>query len=345
MDWSKGFSAQYYITVVDKPTWRDTVTEDGAPRIDITGGTVKRTMDSLRESADINCINYSTDREQLIRVWLDAKQDGESSHTPLFTGLASSPKRSINGRLETNALQCYSVLKIAQDILLPRGWYAPTGINGGNLIRNLLAPIGAPIHIAENSPALKSAIISESNENNLSMVDKILDAMKTDTMAWRLMLNGKGEIFIEPINKEPVASFSSVDNDILEPTLDITYDWYACPNICRVVSGDTSAIARDDDPNSMVSTINRGREIWIEDTSCYLNENETLADYARRYLKEAQYVATNISYTRRFDPDLRPEKVVRLNYPEQQIFGNFLITSHNIALDHGGRTSEEVVKI
>ena len=289
MDWSKGFSAKYYMTVVDKSSWRD------FGRIELTGGKIKRTMNDLRESADLNCVDYSSDIEQLIRVWLDAKQDGESSHIPLFTGLASSPGRSINGRYESNALQGYSVLKIAQDILLPRGWYAPTGIGGGNLIKKLLSPIGAPIHLSENSPALKSAIISESNENNLSMTDKILDAID-----WRLRLDGRGEIYIEPINKDPIVRFSSIDNDILELSVDVTYDWYNCPNVYRAVMGDTSAIARDDDPNSLLSTVNRGREIWYEDSNCYLNENETLADYTKRKLKDAQYVAYKLSYARRF---------------------------------------------
>ena len=334
MDWSKGFSARYYVTVVDRNSWRD------IDRIEITGGSVKRSFSDLRESADINCVSYNSDSEQLIRVWLDAKQGSDSSHTPIFTGLATSPGRDINGRLETNNIQCYSILKIAQDILLPGGWYAPAEANSGSLIRNLLSVTGAPISIAENSPGLKTAIISEQGENNLSMVDKILDAMN-----WRLKLTGRGEIIIEPILKDPVVIFSAIENDVLELSLQVTYDWYSCPNVFRAISGDSVAIARDDSIDSPFSTINRGREIWAEETSCYLNENETLADYARRRLKELQQVAYEISYTRRFDPDVRVSDVVTISYPEQNIFGNFLVTDQNIDLSYGGSTSEEAVKI
>lgn len=119
MDWYKGFSSSYYISVLDRSTWRD------LRRIEITGGTIKREDSELRESADIDCVNYSETTEQIIRVWLDARQNGGSSHIPLFTGLATSPGKTINGRLVTNTIECYSVLKIAQDMLLPRGWYAP----------------------------------------------------------------------------------------------------------------------------------------------------------------------------------------------------------------------------
>ena len=334
MDWSSGYSSRCYISVVDRLSWRD------VDEINITGGTVKRAMSDLRDSADINCVRYSSDREQIIRVWLDAKQGGTSSHTPLFTGLATSPGRNINGRYETNTLQCYSILKIAQDILLPRGWYAPAAANGASLVKNLLSVIGAPMQIAEHAPTLKYAIIAEQNENNLSMADKILDAMD-----WRMRISGRGEIIIEPIVREPIGLFGASANDVIELSLSVSYDWYNCPNVYRAVIGDTSAVARDDSLDSPFSTVNRGREVWVEDNGCYLSENETLADYARRRLKEAQQVNTSISYTRRFDPNIMVEDIVTLNYPEQGILGNYLITSQSIDLSRGGRTSEEVIKV
>lgn len=334
IDWSKGFSARYYISVIDRITRRD------IRRLKITAGSIKREDSELRESARLDCVNYSENTEQLVRVWLDAKQNGNSSHIPLFTGLATSPGRSINGTLVTNTLECYSVLKIAQDILLPRGWYAPKGINGGDLIKDLLSVIPVDISIAENSPGLNSAIIAENGENHLSMADKILELMN-----WRLTLDGYGNIYIHPYEKEPVAIFDSLNNDVLEPTLSVTYDWYECPNIYRAVLDDSYAVARDDSPDSPLSTVNRGREVWLEDSSAYLNENETLAEYAERMLKLAQRVSTTISYDRRFDPNTYVSDVVRLNYPAQKISGDFLITSQSITLGYNAKTSEEVIMV
>lgn len=334
MDWDKGFSARYYISVIDRATWRD------LRRLEITGGTIKREDSELRESADINCVNYSETTEQIIRVWLDAKQNGNSSHIPLFTGLATSPGRNINGRLVTNTLECYSVLKIAQDILLERGWYAPRGINGGDLIKTLLSVIPVNIEIAENSPGLDSAIIAEDGENRLSMTNKILDLMN-----WRLTLDGYGNIYIHPYDREAVTIFDSINNDVLEPSLTVTYDWFNCPNVYRATLEDSYAIARDNDPDSPLSTVNRGREVWYEDSYAYLQENETLAEYANRALKTAQQTATTISYTRRFDPNVYVTDVVGLNYPEQKIIGNYMVISQTITLGYNAKTSEEVVMI
>lgn len=335
LDWSKGFSARYYISILDRDTWRD------LRRIEIISGTIKREDSDLRESADIDCINYSETTEQLIRVWLDARQNGLSSHIPLFTGLATSPGKDIEGYLTSNTLECYSILKIAQDMLLPRGWYAPKGINGGELIKELLGVIpGINISISDNSPGLKSAIIAEDGENRLSMTDKILILME-----WRMKLDGYGNIYIEPYDQNSIKTFDSLNNDVLEPSVTVKYDWYDCPNIYRAVLDDSYAIARDDDPNSPVSTINRGREVWHEDSSVYLQENETLAEYAERALRSAQRASLSISYDRRFDPNVYISDVVRLNYPAQGITGNYLVKSQNTTLGYNARTSEEVVKL
>ena len=154
-----------------------------------------------------------------------------------------------------------------------------------------------------------------------------------------------GEIIIEPVQKDPIVLFNSLDNDVIELSLNVSYDWYSCPNVYRAVSGDTVAVARDDDPDSKFSTVNRGREIWVEDTDCYLNEEETIADYAKRRLKEEQQVSYTMSYKRRFDPDVTVGDIATINYPEQDIFGNFLITSQDIELNYGAKTSEEVIKV
>lgn len=334
MEWDKGYSALYYATILDKTTMYD------VDRIEITGGSIKRTTTDLRESADLNCVDYDISTEQYVRVWLDTKQEGASSHTPLFTGIATSPSRDINGRYITNTLECYSILKIAQDILLPRGWYAPAGTDGGALVAKLLEVIGVNIDVAPNAPSLASAIIAEDGENNLSMSDKILNAMN-----WRMKLDGYGNIAIEPYDRDRLATFNPITNDILEPSLTITYDWFNCPNVFRAVSDNQYAIARDESPDSPYSIPNRGREIWAEETSCDFNDGESLAQYAMRMLKTYQRVATEISYTRRFLPNIYPSDVVELNYPAQKIFGRFIVTDQTIDLGYGAKTSEEVMEL
>ena len=104
-------------------------------------------------------------------------------------------------------------------------------------------------------------------------------------------------------------------------------------------------IARDDSEDSALSTINRGREIWMEETDCYLNAGETIAEYAKRRLEEEQMQYYTASYTRRFYPDVKTTDIISIHYPGNDFAGTFVITSQNISLGHGASVSESVQKI
>ena len=332
VDYSKGYSASCYAERVDPATWRDV----GVIRL--TGGTIKRETTGKRQSADISCVRYSFPVEQWVRVYMDIRQDGETAHVPLFTGIAVSPGDDINGRLTINTLTCFSVLKPCEDVLLPRGSYAPTGMNGAELVRRLLSVSPAPVTVADSSPALAETIVAEDGESCLSMADKILDAI-----GWRLRIDGDGTIRIMPPASEPSARFDPAGNDMIEPQVKITADWYSCPNVLIVVAGDVTGIARDDDPDSPLSTVSRGREVWKQE-SCSLSAGESVAEYARRRLRELQRVRQTVSYTRRYLPDVMPGDIVGLNYPEQELTGNYGVQSQSITLGYGARTAEQIYK-
>lgn len=337
MNWALGYSARYYMTEVDWSTMKD------LSRIEITDGTIKRSLSDLRESADVTCRDYKNKSEQLIRIWLDTKQNGASSHIALFTGLAVCPTDQYSGRHKTNKLECYSMLKIAEDIMLPRGWYVPIEADSGVILKELLSVVGVPIIFPSETPtpAMQQSIIAESGETRLSMTEKVLAAMGN----WRLRLDGYGSIHIEPVPIDLSAVFDSNSNDVIETDISITYDWYSAPNVLRCTLDDSSAEARDEDPNSPLSIQNRGREVWYEDTDVTLCTDETLAEYALRMLAYYQRTATTISYSRRFDPNVYPGDLVRINYPAQEISGTFYITDQSITLGYNARTSEEVIKV
>lgn len=333
MNWDKGFSAAYYATIVDPDTWKD------KKRIELVEGSINRTSTDLRESADIESIDYEEGFENWIRIYLDARQVDGSAHLPLFTGIASSPDRNIDGEYAQNRIQCYSVLKPAADVLLPKGWYAARDFEASSVIVKLLKVCKAPIQVNCEPRRLSSYIIAEQGETNLTMTGKILDAM-----GWRLRILGDGTVQICEEATEPVATFSALKSDVIETQLTVERDMFDCPNVLRVISGNESIEQRDDDPESPLSTISRRREVWREDTSVMLFEGETLKSYARRKLKELQRVSMTAQYDRRYHPDVLPGDMIRLNYPAQDLIGDFFVKSQKITLGHGATTSEEVVQ-
>ena len=333
IDWTKGFTSQYYVSVIDPVTWRD------RERIEIVDGSITKNTTGLLQSADVTCVKYVRGLERWLRIYLIAKQNDETERVALFTGLDSSPDREINGTYETNPVQIYSVLKPADDVLLSRGWYAPAAFVGADLVKQLLSVSPAPIKISDNSPRLQSAIIAEDGETNLSMAHKILKAIN-----WRIKLSGDGIINIVPKSDKASYRLDTMECDIVEPKITVKRDWYQCPNVFRAIEDDLIGIARDDSPDSPLSTVNRGREVWAEDTNCDLNDGESVAEYAIRRLKEEQSANTIIEYDRRFVPDIEPTDLLALNFAAQEIDGTYEIMSQSITLGHGAKVSEEVNK-
>ncbi|OLR55032.1 hypothetical protein BHK98_02495 [Hornefia porci] len=334
MNWKNGFSASYYGYYIDPASWRE------KERFEITGGTITRSEGGLKDSADIECKSYEQGKERYIRIYLDAWQNGSASHVPLFTGLATSPKQDIDGYFETGTLECYSVLKPAADVLLERGYYVPSGVNGAEVVKDLLSVSPAPIFISGASPGISKSIIAEDGETRLSMAEKVLSVI-----GWRMRITGNGTIEICPEAATEAAQFDPIDQDVIEPTISVDYDWYSCPNVFRAVQDDLSSVARDDSPDSPLSTVNRGREVWAEETSCDFNTGESISEYALRSLHELQSIAMTAAYDRRYHPDILVGDVVRLRYPVQGLDGLFQITSQRIELGYGAKTSEEVKKI
>lgn len=330
MEWNKGFSALYHMTLVDPITWHD------VGRVEITGGSIQRESDGMMQSADIDTREFPSG-ERYIRIYLDARQEGGGDTVALFTGLATTPDTDYNGVIESHTVQCYSVLKAADDVLLERGYYVPAGISADVILNQLLSVVPAPVEVADGAPSLLASIVADEDDTYLDMVQRVVAAIH-----WRMRLTGMGEIIIEPYPTATAATFDPLDNDCLETQITVTNDWYSCPNVFRAIDEDMTAIARDDSEDSPLSTINRGREIWAQDTSCDLNDNESIGEYAARRLREEQQNALSATYKRRFMPDIMPDDLIYLKYPEQGLNGVFRVTSQTIDLGYGATTSEEV---
>ena len=331
INYSNGLSATYYAARVNPQTWAD------AGEINIISGSITKNASSdLVVSADIS-VNEDIDAETWIRVYMIAEQSGAKERTPLFTGIASSPSRNINGNTETRKLDCYSVLKVAADILLPVGWFAPARTNGGELIRILLSDLPCPVELDEGSPTIISSFVAGNKDSKLSVAKSIADAIN-----WQIKVLGDGSVRICPKPQTIAGTFDNIENDIIETSVTDNRDIFAVPNVLRVTLDGSTATARDDDPDSVYSTVNRGREIWQQEDA-KLAAGESLGEYAIRKLKELQNPSRKLSYTRRFQPDVDVNDLVSIIYPKQSIGDVFRVKSQTITLSHGAKVKEEVI--
>lgn len=334
MDWNSGYSALYELRSVDPVSWMD------SGFLDFTGGTINRKESGLIESADLKMTDRI--REGWVRVYLLARQANSSARVPVFTGLAMTPQRDLDGTRESYSTECYSVLKPAEDTLTPRGYYVPAGASGAQVAAGLLGVCPAPVTYDENGPSLLEAIVTEDSDTNLSLAQKILESI-----GWRIRISGDGSIRICPAAKDPVTRYSAFDADAIEPKVTDSDDWYECPNCIRVVSGDKYVEVRDEESDLSVGVRKASRggtgEIWKQENVSSIGDGESLAEYALRKLKEAQSHAREIRYYRRFYPDLTVSDLVSLHYPGVGIDGNFRVTSQTLTLGYAVRTDEKVV--
>ena len=182
--------------------------------------------------------------------------------------------------------------------------------------------------------------------SRLDMAWLILDAV-----GWRIRIDGSGTVHICSAASEASAMFDALGNDVIENAVTDSQDWYSVPNCIRVTSGDTYAEFIDDDPDSDVSTIARKEtrggtgEIWMTESASALGDNESLAEYAIRILRQAQEPARSVSYSRRYQPDVLVTDLVIIHLPGIGIDGTFKVTSQRIDLGYGCRTSEEVTQV
>lgn len=336
MDYTKGYKATYYAMLLDPTTWMET------ERVELISGSVSQFASDLRQSAKLTVRDFDQTQELWIRVYMDARQEADVDHVALFTGIVSAPKEKVDGAVATHDLECYSVLEPLDEPMMP-GEYIPYGMNSGEAIRRLLQLTPAPVVIDEGAPALTDYIVAEENETNITMIEKILQAMSTDEVGWQLVIDGDGTIRVRPKPEKPAGAFSAIGCDVIEKSVEKTRDWFRCPNVFKATSGDSVAVARDDDPASPLSTVSRGRERTQMETDVTLAADEGLAEYAKRRLAEEQQVAESADYSRRFIPGIHVGDTVRINY--QHLQGDYEVVSQEITLTYNGQTQEKVERI
>ena len=331
MDFTRGYRAAFYAVLLDPVSWEET------DRVELLSGSVNNISTGLRQTASLKVRDFDRTREHWIRVYMDARQGEDIAHEPLFTGLVSAPREDVEGPVAINDLSCYSVLEPLNQPLLV-GYYIGRGMDAGKAIKSLAGTTPAPVDIPETMPSLDDYIVAEDNETRLTLLDKVLDAI-----GYRMYIAGDGTITIRPKPETVAAIFSASGEDVLESKFSKKRDWFNVPNVYRVSTGNLNEEARDDDPNSPLSTVSRGREIISSERDVSLGSNEGLAEYARRKLYEAQQVAETADYTRRYIPNVHVGDSVRINYDGLQ--GTYLVLSQTINLTYNGQTAEQVERV
>lgn len=333
---------EYY--VVDSGTWMD------KEKI-TTVKSCKITRDSDTETLGSATINVTESlMECYIRIYLVTVQNGITEKFPLGTFLVQTPSTDFNGKVRDISLDAYTPLLELKEKMPPIGYALLADENIMDMAYRLARQYArAPVVKTTSESVLSSDFVANTDDTWLSFLsDMVANAKYTFDLdeRGRIMFAAKQDL----ASLQPIWTYNDDNSSILYPDLTLKHDLYGIPNVVEVTYsvGNDVLYSRvvNDDPNSPISTVNRGREVPYRTTNPSLAgipNQEILDDYAKNLLRELSSVEYTISYTHGYCP-VRLGDCVRLNYTRAGLTNiKAKVISQTINCSTGCEVSEKAV--
>ena len=343
-NWTESMQQTYEYYIVDPNTWKDL-----KELKNVTSCTINR--DSTAETLGSATIDVTdTVGESYIRVYLVTIQNGVKEKHPLGTFLVQTPHSTFNGKIRKSSMDVYTPLIELKEKQPPIGYSV---LKNSNIMENAYLitrdNVRAPVVKADCSDVLHGDFVANDSDTWMSFgIDLISNAK------YEYSLDELGRILFAPkqdlASLQPVWTFNDDNSSILYPDIDMDHDLYGVPNVVEVIysSGSDYFYAKvvNDDPNSPISTVNRGREIKYRETSPNLAGRPTqmqIEEYANNLLRTLSTLEYSITYTHGYCP-VRLGDCVRLNYSKAGIKDvKAKVVSQSISCIPGCEVTEKAV--
>lgn len=346
IDWTKSMQQTFEYYIIDPGTWKDMKRLDNIKTSSINRDSTVDTLGSA--TIDIT----ESIGECYIRTYLVAVQNGIEYRIPLGTHLVQTPSSSFNGKIKNVSMDAYTPLLELKENPPPLGYSLLKDVNvmeNAYLIAREHAR--APIVKAESDKTLYGDFVANTDDTWLTFIRDLISNAKHE-----LALDELGRILFSPkqdtASLQPVWTYTDDNSSILLPDLSLDHDLYGIPNVVEVVYSKTgdgdiySARVVNDDPNSPISTVNRGREIIhrVIDPDMVGDPREgQIQEYAEQLLKELSTLEYTITYTHGYCP-VRMGDCVRFDYSRAGLNGvKAKVISQNIKCEPGCPVTEKAV--
>lgn len=344
IDWLSSMQQSFEYYTVDPSTWKD------VKRIE---NVLSCTIDRDSEVATLGSASISlaeTIGESYIRVYLVVNQNGNTYKEPLGTFLVQTPTWKFNGKTRDISIDAYTPLLELKENLPSIGYSLLKDENIMNAAYRLCRErVRAPVVEAACSMTLHDDFVANTDDTWLTFLTDLVANAK-----YTFGLDELGRVIFLPIQDaaslQPVWTYTDDNSSILYPDINLDRDLYGIPNVVEVVysSGNDTYHARvvNDDPNSPISTVRRGREIVHRVTNPDLygdpTENQT-QEYAERLLRKLSTLECAVTYSHGYCP-VRLNDCVRLNYTRSGITDvKAKVISQSINCSAGCKVTETAV--
>jgi hypothetical protein len=320
-DWSKSMQQTFEYYVVDPGTWKDVRKIDTVKSCEIKRDLEAETLGSATFSVTESL------GECYVRVYLITIQNRVKEKHPLGTFLVQTPSMNFNGKVKDISVDAYTPLLELKENPPPLGYFISKNENVMDIAYRLTREhVRAPVAMPKCSTNLHRDFASNTNDTWLTFLSDLISNAK-----YTFSLDEMGRILFLPkqdtASLQPVETYDDGDESILYHDISIDRDIYGIPNIVEVVysSGNDFYYSRivNDDPNSPISTVNRGREITHRVTDPDLIGDPTknqIDEYARRVMRDLSSLECTITYTHGYNPT-RIGDCVRMNYTRAGLIG------------------------
>lgn len=339
-DWEKSMRQTYEYYTVDPGTWKDDQKITNVKSATISNDKEVETLGSA--SFDIT----DSVGECYIRTYLVTIQNGITERHPLGTHIVQTPSSTFDGKIRTVTMDAYTPLLELKENPPPLGYTIRKGENIMEHAYKLTKErVRAPVIEPNCSETLYDDFIANTSDTWMSYnVDLIANAK------YEYGLDEMGRVLFLPVQDtaslQPVYTFDDGNSSLLLPEITMDHDLYGIPNVVEVIysnGGDYFyAKVTNDDPNSPISTVNRGREILhrVDDASIFNNPTDhQIQEYAKQLLKELSTLEYTVSFTHGYRP-IRLGDCVRLNYTRAGITDiKAKVISQSIKCDLGCQVS------
>lgn len=313
-DWTKSMQQTYEYYLVDPDTWNNTA------RLDmVKSATIDR--DSSVETLGSAIIDIAESiGECYVRAYLVTIQNGVTERHPLGTFLVQTPYTSFDGKKKVVSVDAYTPLLELKENQPPIGYSLLKGKNIMDTAYMLVREkMRGPVVETVCDINLQDDFVAEPDEHWLSFLRAFIS-----NADYEFGLDEMGRTIFLPkqdaASLQPVWTYDDGNCSIIQPDIDINHDLYGLPNVVEVVysNGGTTYSARvvNNDKNSPISTVNRGREITYRDTNPSIIGNPTQAqvnEYAKQLLRDLSSLEYTITYTHGYN-GVRIGDCVRFNH-------------------------------
>lgn len=343
-DWLKSMQQTFEYYIVDPGTWKDVSKLSNVKSCSINRDAEAETLGSA--SIDIT----ESVGECYIRVYLITIQNGVREKHPLGTFLVQTPSSSFNGKIRDVTMDAYTPLIELKENPPPLGYTVAKDVNIMSMARQLVwENARAPVSGVDCPDVLYSDFVSNTDDTWLTFLTDLISNAK-----YQFELDEMGRILFAPkqniASLQPVWTYDDGNSSILYPDISMEHDLYGIPNVVEISysSGPSTYYTKvvNDDSNSPISTVNRGREITYRVTNPSFSgipTNAEIQEYAELLLSTMSTLEYTVTYTHGYCP-VRLGDCVRLNYSRAGLTDiKARVTSQSIECQPGCKVTETAV--